>query len=358
MTSRNLSAYKPDDVWEAPDGTCTTVEVLKTSSMRDVRDALLSLAYLLYGQPERNSAVCVVVESRLTVQTLADELERFRAVVSPDISSRVHFLVRRKAGVPRFAGSLDLCASAVDFTSWLAATVEREAAGSFTLQLPARQVVIAALAHFRVSNEPPVTIKKLQDVCRVSYPTVAAVIRKLEERGWLEAADERGVRLRPLADDEWMELAQDHARLRKTYEFTDPTGTSSPEQLVKRLARLQKDAKLPRSVRVGGVIGASRHFPDLDITAPLRLDLSIETDPSNVAAMLDAALQPKRKPEEKVAVALHVTRDDLFFRSNNIEADWASELECLADLVEIGYTREAREMAMHLEQANTQEFTV
>lgn len=158
------------------------------------------------------------------------------------------------------------------------------------------------------------------------------------------------MRLRPLTVGEWMELAQDHGRLRKTQLFTDPTGQSGPEPMARRLARLQASKKLPRSVRVGGVLGATGHFPALDITAAPRLDISVDAEPTRVAALLDAGLQPKTRPEQRVALAVHVTREPLGNEQGlGSEPRLASELECLADLIEMGYTREASEMARHME---------
>ena len=219
--------------------------------------------------------------------------------------------------------------------------------------MPPRQDVIAALAQLRLRNLAPVTIKHLQEVCDVSYPTVAAVLKELTQKGWLEDTGERGVRLRPLTVGEWMELAQDHARLRKSQLFTDSTGQSAPEQMARRLARLQASKKLPRSVRVGGVLGATGHFPALDITAAPRLDISVDADRARVVALIDAGLQPKTRPEQRVALAVHVTREPFGDEPGpESEPRLASELECLADLIEMGYKREASEMARHMESIN------
>jgi DNA-binding MarR family transcriptional regulator len=108
-----------------------------------------------------------------------------------------------------------------------------------------RQLVIAALAQLHLWNQPPVTVKHLQERCGVSYPTVAAVLKGLADKGWLEDSGERGVRLRHLTLSEWMDLAREHASQRKAYFFTDPTGQSLSDQLVKRLERLKKAGKLP-----------------------------------------------------------------------------------------------------------------
>lgn len=345
------TAYEVDGRWEGHGGSIL-VEVKRTNSMRDVRGALVALAYLVDGEPLTSRAVCVLVDSRLSCARLEEELHRLRGVLRPEIADRVHFLAGKAGGsrdMVAFSGSLEHAPS--DFYTWLEELVATERLRGHAPQLPPRQIVVATLAQLRLWSQPPVTVKHLQETCRVSYPTVATVLKDLTDKGWLEASGERGARLRHLTIGEWMEVARDHARLRKAHLFTDPTGHASPEQMAKRLARLQDAGRLPRSVRIGGVLGASKHFPELDITAAPRLDLSVEADPAFVAEMIDAGLRPKTRPEQRIALAVHATRDPwaITNASSQPPERWAGELECLADLIEMGFTREASEMAHHME---------
>ena len=348
------TGYEVDGRWEGPAGPIL-VEVKRTNSMRDVRGALVTLAYLVRGEPSTSRAVCVLVDSRLSHGRLQDELHRLRGVLHPEIADRIHFLLDKGApshNAVAFSGSLEDVSN--DFYTWLGELIAAERLRGHTPQLPSRQIVVAALAQLRLWNQPPVTVKHLQETCGVSYPTVAAALKELTDKGWLEDSGERGVRLRHLTIGEWIELARDHARQRKVHLFTDPTGQSSPEQMVKRLARLQGASKLPRSVRIGGVLGASRHFPELDITAAPRLDLSVNADPGHVAEMLDAGLRPRTRAEQRIALAVHVVRDPWVITNagSTTQGQWAGELECLADLIEMGFTREASELAHHMELTN------
>jgi hypothetical protein len=70
--------------------------------------------------------------------------------------------------------------------------------------------------------------------------------------------------------------------------------------------------------------------------------------------MIDAGLRPKTRPEQRVALAVHATRDPRVITNAGSQPPerWASELECLADLIEMGFTREASEMAHHMELTN------
>jgi len=324
------SDINTDHRWDGPSGPIL-VEIIRTSSVRDVRGALVALAYRVQADPAIREAVCVVVDSRLSATRLQEELDRFRGVLRLEIADRIHWLTD-----PGAAGHRPEA-----FGAWLAERAAAERRRGKAAQLPPRQIVVAALAQLRLRNEPPVTVKRLQEISGASYPTVAAVLKDFIDRGWLEDGGERGVRLRPLTAREWMDLARDQARLRKVQWFTDPTGLASPDQLAKRLAHLQASGALPRSIRIGGVSGAAQHFPALDITAAPRLDLSTEEDAVHLAAMLDAGLRPKTRPEQRVVLAVHTSREP----GPHPPERWAGELECLADLIEMGYTREATEMA-------------
>jgi hypothetical protein len=349
-----VGEYQVDGRWDGPRGPIL-VEVKRTNSMRDVRGALLALAYLVQSEPSTAEAVCVLVDSRLSQSRLEEELNQLRGVLRPQIADRIHLLVDKRApGHGRLALSGSLEGVPSDFYAWLEELVATENLRGHAPQLPPRQIVVATLAQLRLWNEPPVTVKRLQETSGASYPTVAIALKELTDKGWLEDGSERGVRLRHLTIGEWMELGREHARLRKVHLFTDPTGHVSPEQMARRLARLQETGRLPRSVRIGGVLGASRHFPELDITAAPRLDLSVETEPAHVAEMIDAGLRPKTRPEQRVALAVHATRDPWVITNAGSQPPerWAGELECLADLIEMGFTREASEMAHHMELTN------
>ena len=351
--SHSQASYEADGRWRDQSGDII-VEVKRTHSTRDVREAFLALAYLLSVESSKTRAVCVLVDSRLSVSRVHDELDRFHAIVHPEIARRLDFLVRKdgQSDGSNFSGSMQGSPSA--FFPWLEELIANEQLGGHRPSLPPRQVVVAVLAQLRLWNQPPITVKALQELSRVSYPTASAVLKSLVEKGLLEASSERGVRLRYLSAGEWMDMGREHAQLRKTILFTDPTGQASPMKLAERLANLQTKGRLPRSVRIGGVMGASYYFRELDITAAPRLDLSVETEPTGVAALLDAGLVLKTKPEQHVAVALHLTRDPWLISdlASLEKLPWAGELECLADLIEMGFVREAIEMAHHIEMTN------
>lgn len=355
MTSRNLNVMPPDvpdGRWQGAGGD-VLVELKRTNSMRDIRHALLALAYRLRQEPTNALGVCVLVDSRLSARRLHHELDHLREVVHPKIAGRLHFLVATAEGQGDgtvLSGSFEGFGS--DFYPWLKNLVAAERLRGQRPQRQPRQAVIAALAQLRLWNHPPVTVRYLQDKCRASYPTVAAVLKDFAEKGWLENASERGVQLRHLTIGEWMDLAHDHAKQRSVALFTDPTGQNSPSHMVQRLVRLQRAHRIHDSVRVGGVLGAAHHFPQLNITAAPRLDLSVDADPMQIAEVLDAGLRLKTRAEQHTALAVHVALDpwDAVDGASDAPPRWAGQFECLADLIEMGFTHEASELAGHMEQ--------
>jgi len=113
---------------------------------------------------------------------------------------------------------------------------------------------------------------------------------------------------------------------------------------------------------VSGVLGAKRLYPGLDITSAMRLDLCVFDADDGFVRQLDPGLVRTEDPLAKAALVLHFTRDvrPPPLRRNSEEANFvesgadepvfriepASVVDCFADLLEMGYAREAREFAL------------
>ena len=70
--------------------------------------------------------------------------------------------------------------------------------------------------------------------------------------------------------------------------------------------------------------------------------------------MLDAGLVQRTDPQRKAILAVHLTCEPKVESSDadTLPTKWASELECLADLVEMGLSHQAADMAYHLDQVS------
>lgn len=345
-----------DGRWE---GACAPilVEVKKTNSARDLRDALLSLVYAMVDQPANTRVVCVVTASRLSYARVLAELQQFRSLLRQDLQQRVHCLLH--GADDTFTGSLTDEPDA--FYDWLRELVVQEASGASVRQvsprsvLPARHAVIVTLLanRFWTVDPTPMKIGALQKLAGVSYPTVAATLQDLRSKSLIENTG-TAVRLGKLSTRDLMQFAREHAALRGSKYYVDPTGIETPHHLMKRLVKKQDAGKVPKDVRLGGVSGAAHHYPYLDISAPLRLDVSVQGGDLGFVRMIDAGLVERTVPTQRVLLAVHPSWDPIVTNKQAEEGlrdRFATPLDCLADLIDLGYVREAEEMARHMTEA-------
>ena len=342
-----LHDQRIDGRW-AGHGGDVLVEVKRTNNVRDIRDGLLTLAYLLADEPTSTTALlCVLTtQSRLSPTRLNDEADRFLSVLRPNLADRVRLIRIQEAesGVklPYAVEPEFLSSHAVEpgFLSWLKDVVARETTGVRAT----RQTVTSALALSWLRGAEPMTVRSLQVLCGASYPTVANAVAKFNDSDLLEPRTDRRLLVRYIPVALWMKIAEQHAGSRKLHRFIDPTDqTKSPETLSAMLFKLQQQG-LAAKVAVGGVLGARHYFSDLDITASPRLDLSLYgAGGLDFVRRLDAALEETEDARAKAALVVHDTSEPVQF-IDHLNGTWASELECCADLLEIGLTREAHEM--------------
>jgi hypothetical protein len=102
---------------------------------------------------------------------------------------------------------------------------------------------------------------------------------------------------------------------------------------------------------ISGVLGATRYFPDLDITAAPRLDVSVYDGDVRFMSKLDAGLVVVDDSKRKATVVLHLQRDCRPDELATQEVDLAARLDCLADLEQMGLQAEARDFAHQLCEA-------
>lgn len=323
------------------------VEVKRTSNVRDLRDALLALAYALAKEAGRARGLCVLVKSRFSEARLRDELAQFRSVVRPDLSDLIFLAAIDDEA--RIIGSLP--AANIGFESFIMKTVHAESGGGRV----SRQAVKAYLIDCWLNNLGPQSTARIGNGTGASYPTVAAALEDMRTLGALSDDRLHGAMLREPSWAVWRRLAEMQSNYRKTIRFIDPSGQARPpSQLSGRLESMQAKGTAI-SVKIGGVLGAQWHYPELDITAAPRLDLCIY-DGSDTQFMrkLDAALIETNDPGAKAAVVLHLTQKHKWVPQDYQRSfPVASPLDCLADLLEMGYQTEARDFAHAVTQRHS-----
>lgn len=337
---------EPDGRFQTPDGELL-VEVKRTDKARDIRVALMGLVYLLGHEPPTTKAVCVLSRTRLPQPRLEEELALFRSMLRPDLAARI-FMLHFEVSQPddyEFAGLVR-----ESFVDWLDQLVRMESRdGRVT-----RHTVVCAIASLWLRGELPMTSKALQEFCGASYPTVAAAVQEYQENGLLEEQSDRRIKVRGVPASIWLKMAEKQAASRTEFHYIYPGPVPAPELLCQRVQEMQKSGRLSNSqIGVGGVIGAKKYFPDLDVSGSPKLDLSYYRGTSFEADLdfvgrIDPLLRPREEDErERYALTVHVTSEPLRLMSRD-EGSWASEMECVADLLELGLSREAHEMMTFL----------
>jgi hypothetical protein len=204
-----------------------------------------------------------------------------------------------------------------------------------------RQAVISAAMQAWLDGQTRLSAANLRRITGASYPTVAAALQELERLSALVPEDKGYAYASNLAWGAWQRMAEMHSAIRKTIRFTDPGGLSrTPYEMAKRLISLQSKGSA-LAVGIGGVLGAEQYYPDLDITAALRLDLCVYDGDVGFVREIDAGLVQSADPNAKAVLVVHLAHDISHRRSQFIGRKIASVIDCLADLLEIGYQAEA-----------------
>lgn len=320
------------------------VQVHRSDSVRDLRSGLLDSAYQLkLSSDPAKSAVCVIMESKLTEQRIWEEVRQFKSVIAPELIDRIQIAFVSKFPVAQTPKSSDA------FAKWLLQAVHDQPAKESPKGIAPR-TVFAHLVRSWFAGQEAIPVKSIQHATMLSYPTVAKVLEDLHAKGVLLRTSDRRVGLVDFPWDEWRRWSVAAGSKQEALYFVDPTGLpATAERMASRVNRVAYP-----QFALSGVIGAKHHFPELDSRGHTRLDLvatgSVDALDIDVIRELDAALElADSKKKDKAAVVVHFPehrRDDLF----QVDGDkqWADPLDCLADLYEMGLVAQADEMVRFL----------
>jgi hypothetical protein len=194
-----------------------------------------------------------------------------------------------------------------------------------------------------LNGRGPQTIKSLGEEAGTSYPTTAAAINTLEAQGTLYVEKDRSVSLRYFPTEQWRKWIASGFTHRKSARFIDrSTQPRPPSSLIKRLQRLNRD-----DIAISGIEGAREHYPELDLSGALRLDLvlhgSHKSDLSFVQK-LDPALQLADNPYHQADLVIHFLDRPATHFERYGELLIADPLECLADLYDLKLDQQADQM--------------
>ena len=321
-------------------------------TIRDLRDRIFNLAYsALENKPE--NAYLILSDSRIKLDSIKAEWEKAVTILKKHQVNRMLLVVSENGQIIWNSREIK-----PDILTQLAAISNKESKTILkTLQKPdfSAEVLKILLNVWIVNQENPskriseddllfavggeipkqrlLTITKLEEMAGCTYRTVNKALDAIGTA--VERNGNKGFGLKYFPRYAWEHLVVLSGKSRSTMKFTDRSGRPrSPESLLRRLAKRKRS-----DIAIGGVTGAYRICPDLDITAPPRLDLTIH-NPDGRADMsfirhLDPALRPWQKDDPPPSLAIHfLRRKPSFFRIDKAGVIWADPIECLLDLLE------------------------
>ncbi|MBG6083134.1 hypothetical protein [Rubrivivax gelatinosus] len=302
----------------------------------------MALAYAVTSTSRPSTGLCVIADSRLSDGRLRAEWERFRGIVRSDIGPRLYLAAAKNGELMYLEGAHPVTSDAFMRALLAAVHAESFAAGGKRVT---RQQVKAALVERALWGLPPLTLADLRRQTGASYQTADAALVELQMTDVVSGMRDGPILLNGLRPHLLRKLADEHASARRSVRFVDPTGDArAPGAMAERLLSLRRRHDWHK-VAVAGVLGAWRYFPDINITAAPRLDLSVYDGDQSFVARLDAGLVSTDDPSRKPVLVLHMQRD---CRPPEVAArpyTTAARLDCLADLEELGLQADAREFA-------------
>jgi len=326
------SGYRPDLRFGN-----TIVEVRSDlHSFRNLRAALLQLAYYLTEQPDERGLL-VLANPRITDAALRNEWRLAEQTLRPDILRRLSVAAERGAEISAIAGELD-----PELRKRVRDMVDRQArAQPVRARQPSEAIfLVLLLGWFR--RKGPMTTQYLMQAVGCSYPTVASALRRLGNS--VRRFSDRRVQLWGFPSEEWQRAVTNLGRVHPTLYYADRSGQRrSPESLLRRALGLDRG-----DIAVGGVLAARHYYPALDLRGTPRLDLTLHSPAGSAdlsfVEQLDPALERTDSKEEPVALAVHVLRTRaVFFETIDDGLPLADQVDCLLALHDARLEPQARE---------------
>jgi hypothetical protein len=312
-------------------------------SHRTLNTALVKLAYILGERPGFRGFL-VLVDSAISQPRLHDEWLRATKILRPDVLERLHLCVVKDGSVRGVPETPD-----EETQRTITEVVEKERTAIAPRSSRSTEPfydILRILINQWFNQAGPLTSRWLAEAAGCTYPTVASALEKLEK--YLTRHSDRRVELKAFPKDEWSRLVANGDKVRQTLRFADHSGQPrSIESLVSRFERVRTD-----DIAIGGVLGARRRYPALDLIGTPRLDLTIHCRTRKLDLTFLRQLDPALKPasyDEPARLVIHTLRyPHIFFEKAPDGSVWADPVECLLDLHEMRLESQAKEFLQHL----------
>jgi hypothetical protein len=311
-------------------------------SIRDVRANLLTCAYWAALDPTAQ-VILALPECRISEERLLAEQSMVHSLMLSHVAERIHLVWQADgsalSNLPK--------ALPAEGLAWLERLIEQEGPQSAAARpTSTKHLVLGWLFLSWLRGAGFQGTDALCDAIGASYPTVAGVIKPLEAAGLIARGRGRSVALSRFPMEEWRRWLVAGESARRAVYFKDQSGQPrSVYALADRFFALKKT-----NMAVGGVMGATHHYPSLDITAAPRLDITLlveKDEPSDLKFVrrMDAALKQCEGADPAANLVIHLLpRKEACFDSDDQGRVWADPVECLADLHEMRLDAQADDM--------------
>ena len=320
------------------------IALQRPKSLREVRAAFLQVATLL-NEGKREEGIVLLVEPSLETKPLIASIEQARQVLRPDISKHLHVVVKKK-------GRLDISggwgnSDSPDFATWFQ-NVSTSMMDRPSTKRPkgfSDHIVTMVLLRDWLKEAPARSMREIQEITGLSYPTVKHVLNGLDQ--WIKRSAYKKIELAEFPYEAWKRLVIQADRARETIHYGDPNRMARSTQ--KFLSRLQ-DAH--PHIAVGGVVGAQYYEQKIDIVGTPRLDITLHQEYGDVDTSWVTGIDPalERMDSRKAlhqyvnpVLVIHVLRrTDALFEDSPKGYRVADPAECLLDLIDLRLTDQAR----------------
>lgn len=291
------------------------------------------------GGARDRHGILVLDEPLISDGRLHDEWASLQSVLHPDIFQNLSVVIHRKGLPDDILGGLDQrekesIPTIMEHARRYSSPASRRSRGAF-------YDILRILINQWLAGKEPLTSRSLCETAGCSYPTAASALKKLEK--YLTRHSDRRVELKTFPRDAWSRLVANADQVRQTQWFVDRSGQArSIDSLLTRLQKIRPD-----DVAIGGVLGARRLDPSLDLVGTPRLDITIHCrtgkPDTGFLRQLDPALKPGNAGESAQVVIHVLHQNHVFFERDKAGVLWADPVECLLDLHEMRLESQASE---------------
>jgi hypothetical protein len=321
----------------------TVVQVKADShSFRNVRAALLELAYYLADHPDRRGLL-LLSNPRITDVSLRGEWRLAERALKSEVAERLSVVAVRDDDVVDLVGRLE-----PSLLERIHRLVPNSPATSKIAPWSARDAIFLVLLLHWFRRSGPLTTQYLMQVVGCSFPTVAAQLKRLGNH--VKRSSDRRIQLWGFPADEWQRIVAARDRAHPTIHFVDRSGQPrSPQALLQRASELSL-----KHLAVGGVIASRHYYPEIDLRGTPRLDLTLHCPPKEHVDLsfierIDPALERSESKDEPAALAVHILGTKTAFFTAAVEGlPLAHEVDCLLSLHDARLEAQAKEFLNHL----------